>query len=381
MVAGATNYKQVLGNRLVFVLAFSSDSHKPNLSYHLLVQNRIHVVKNSRNGGNRPLVEYQEDLEVALVSFERNNGIELPPLVRRTLGARGHNLNSKRDRSYTHPFPFLNGYDGFLFGCLAVPADIDDGLADFTNLYLLASQTDLVVIFNDPSWVYNPFFGGAVIKLVERDARDGVVSPPDLVLEILGFTVASLDHALEALSNRRDHYAKKIKLIDKDNGPEIESEVERRFPAVENLQIETSSLTTVVEEVSRVLTAVAAGQITFTAGGVRQDFFQFVEVAARDGLQLHSAHLVAYLRSLLFDIEALIHRLDRYQERALTIATHRITALGALLLFPSLVYGYFGQAFGELPQWWYEKGFQVTLIGTVTYWIAHFTWFKRKKYI
>ena len=341
----------------------------------------LQKVKNSGKDGNRPIHEYQEDLEVALATFEQETGVLLDPFVRRTLGARDFTLNSKKDRSYTHPFPFIASYGRYVFSCVSVPADIDDGKSDFTNLYVVATRTHLVAIFNDPHWVYNSFFGGAVLKLLASYEEKETADIPELVFNILGFAVASLDHALDALSNRHERFAKKIKSVDKDDGLALEQEVDHRLPALESLQIETSSLGSVVIETARVVAKVAAGAVETDELGGSRDYFSDESKAALGGLQIHSAHLEVFHKSLLYDVEALIALLDRYQEKSLTIATHRVTAFGALILVPNLLFDYFGQSFNPLPDWFRHYGYVATFAAMIIYWVLHGLWFRRRRYL
>jgi len=345
------------------------------------VAHNLQKVKNSGKDGNRPVTEYQSDLDAALATFERETGVQLDPFVRRTLGAKNFTLNSKKDRSYTHPFPFIMSYGKYVFGCVSVPADIDDGKSDFTNLYLVATRTHLVAIFNDPHWVYNSFFGGAVLKLLGAYEERETADIPELVSKILGFGVASLDHALDALSNRYERFAKKIKSVDKDDGLALEREVDHRLPALETLQIETSALGSVVAETARIVARVAAGQVETAEAEHPHDFFSEESKATLSGMQIHAAHLEVFHKSLLYDVEALIALLDRYQEKSLTIATHRVTAFGALILVPNLLFDYFGQAFNPLPDWLRASGFAVTAVATLAYWILHGLWFRRRRYL
>lgn len=343
------------------------------------VAHNLQKVKNSTSGGNRPVADYQADLAEALDNFEREAGVHLDPFVYRTLGASGHAPNSRRDRPYRHPFPFITTYGSYIFGCVSVPADIDDGESDFTNLYLIANSSHLVVVFNDPHWVYNPFFGGAVLNLLSGYERQGSVDVPAVIVQIVKFALAALDHALEALANRYSHYEKAIAQIDSFSTKQLEKEIPRLTRILENVQIETSSLGSVLAGTAEILEEISGRQLLVQNG--QPDLFSHQEKLTCNGLRLHAANLKSFHSSLLFDIDALLRLLDRHQERFLTLATHRITALGALILFPNLIFDFFGQAFDPLPQWLRTFGFQFTLLLTLSYWVLHFIWFKRRKYL
>jgi Mg2+ and Co2+ transporter CorA len=76
-----------------------------------------------------------------------------------------------------------------------------------------------------------------------------------------------------------------------------------------------------------------------------------------------------------------ISKLDRLQEKAIVLATHRVTALGGMILFPSLIFGYFGQNFFEMPSWFMKNGWWLTIGLTIFYWVAQYSYMRRRRYI
>ena len=76
-----------------------------------------------------------------------------------------------------------------------------------------------------------------------------------------------------------------------------------------------------------------------------------------------------------------IQKLDRMQDKALVLATHRVTALGAMILFPNLIFDFFGQAFEPLPPWFRSNGWWFTVFLTVAYWVIQYAWLRRRRYI
>lgn len=345
------------------------------------MKDTLQVVKNAEKDGHRPIEEYQKDIDTALMRFKSETNIELDSHIFSTLGASGHSLNSKKDRGYTHPYPFLTSFGSYIFGCVAVPADIDDGKPDFTNLYLLATKTHLLVVFHDPHWSYSPFFGGAVLNIINKHKDSELIKVPDVISEILGFAVAATDHALEVLANREEKYRIRIKELGRRNGSDLEREIEKRFPAVEILQIETTSMKNVVRGLSNLLQDVHNGAVLIESDGYSGNFFDDTNKNFLNGLRHQATQLQMFLESLIVEVTSLYQTLNRYQERALTVATHRVTALGALILFPNLIFDYFGQSFEPLPNWIRESGYLFTLGLTSLYWIIQSLWFRRRRYL
>ena len=338
-------------------------------------------MKNSSKGGNRPIAEYQEDLSVAIAEMESECGIKVDEQVLSALGARNFSLTTKKEKSYTHPYPSLRVFDKYVYGCFSVPADIDDGLSDFTNLHFLATPTYLVTIFHDPHWVYNSYFGDAVIKLLEKNdgLTDGDVSTT--IVTLLGFVLSALDHSLEALSNRYDHYKSRVNAIDENDGRSLEDEVERKYPSIQSLSIEVEALQTVVEVTARIIERLEIGSSQFDSVNGLPDFFSESDRRTCSAMSVHAGQLVSFQRHLAFQTSQLLGQLDRYQEKALTMATHRITALGAFILIPNLLFDYFGQSFSPLPNWIRTYGFIATLVLTIAYWWLQYVWFRRKRYL
>jgi Mg2+ and Co2+ transporter CorA len=338
------------------------------------------VVKNSEKGGNRPIEDYRKDLDAALLQLEMETGIQVDHYVRSTLGASGFAPNSKRSKTYTHPFPFLVSYGNYVFGCVSVPADLDDGRSDFTNLYILATESYLLTVFNDPHWVYNPYFGGAVLSLLERNRREELLSVGETIIRILRFTVLALDHSLEALENRFRFFNRKIQDLELQRS-RIEEEMGHYLPAIQDLAIEVDAMAAVTSQTVSILGAVRESNIASNGLSLLDRLFSESDFRDVQGLGLQSANLTNYQSHLAFEVNSLILRCGRLQDKALTIATHHITVVGALILVPNLIYGFFGQAFMPLPLWMRQYGFIGTFGLTLMYWIIQLIWFKKKGYL
>ena len=338
------------------------------------------IVKNSTSGGNRPIEDYRKDLASAVSDFEDTNGLVVDTSVLSVLGATGHPPTSKKAKAYTHPFPCITSYGDYLFGSVSVPADLDDGKSDYSNLYFLATDSSLVVVFNDPHWVYNPFFGGAVLSLLRRNQQEGIMSVGETLVRILGFTIAALDHSLEALENRYANFQDWIPAGRKHNR-RFEVDLDYAYQPIQDLSVEVNSLSAVVERISRMTFAITQTEIGSSLGAIAKNIFSEEDRRTAQGLQLKSEQLVGFQSHLAFEVASLLNRYDHLQETALTVATHRVTVLGALILVPNLVFDFFGQAFDPLPAWLTRSGHLLTLSLTLSYWAVHYLWFRRKRYL
>lgn len=340
------------------------------------------IVKNSKKGGHRPISEYQEELGKALSEFEINCGICVDRSVRQSLGVSEFQLQAEREKIYTHPFPHLSSHGSYLFGCFSVPADIDNGKADFSSIFIVATDTYLLTIFKDPSWVYNAYFGGAVLSLHSRHSASGTERVATTLLKLLGFTVSALDHTLDALGNRSRKYEQKVNLISERDGRELERAISRNLSSLISLKTEVTSMSTVTHETAQILEKIELGRIRLRPDDPQSNpFFNLAEQHFANGLFVHSSQVDSYRRDLVQIVGDSIAKVDRLQEKSLVLATHRITALGAMILFPNLIFDFFGQAFAPLPDWFQRNGWWFTVALTFTYWAGQYAYMRRRRYI
>lgn len=340
------------------------------------------IVKNSRKGGHRPRDEYQAELEEALGRFEKDCGVQVDRSVRQALGVYEFQLQAERDKIYTHPFPHLSSHGEYLFGCFSVPADIDNGKADFSSIFIVATETNLLTIFKDPYWVYNAYFGGAVLSLHGRHQESGSERVAFTLLKLLGFTVAALDHTFDALGNRAQRYEARVSTISERDGRGLERAISRNLSSLISLKTEVNSLTTVTQETSDLLRRIEEGRVKLNPKSESSEsFFNLIEEHHANGLFVHASQVDSYRRDLSELVSDSIAKLDRLQEKSLVLATHRVTAIGAMILFPNLIFDFFGQAFAPLPPWFQSNGWWFTVALTAAYWIGQYAYMRRRRYI
>lgn len=342
-------------------------------------------IKNSESGGNKPVNRYQEELEQALIDFEISQKLRVDDTVRSALGASGSALTTKKDRIYTHPVPHLSNHSSYIFGNFSVPADIEDGKSDFTNVLFLATPEYLLTVLVDPSWVFNARFGQAFLNIFKQHAEHGNESPVSKTLiRLIGICVSSIDHSLDSLNHRLRRFKEKIEEINVKDGRLLEQEIDKRYSSIQDLDVEINSLTTVIEQLEIMLAQIENQKIPISRDNSEVAFFDGDNQKTANGLRIQTVHLISYQRALVFDCASLLKKMDRLQEKALTLATHRITAFGAAILIPNLLYDFFGQAFTsgqQLPQVVRDNGWTISVVMTAGYWVLQYIWFKRKRYI
>jgi len=340
------------------------------------------IVKNSKKGGHRDRPEFQADLENSLREFESAGGFKVDRSVRETVGAIEFNYEGEREKVYTHPFPHISSHGEYLFGCFSVPADIDNGTADFSSLFFVATETRLLTVFKDPSWVFNGTFGGAVLSLYNRHEESQNDRVSQTILKLAGFTIAALDHTFDALGNRSEKYEDRVFKISQNDGKAIESSISRYLPPLIILKDEIQALKTVTTQTVAIMSRIENSRVELNPASEQPTpFFNNAETHYANGLLVHASQVDSYRDALLREVTDSIQKLDRMQDKALVLATHRVTALGAMILFPNLIFDFFGQAFEPLPPWFRSNGWWFTVFLTVAYWVIQYAWMRRRRYI
>jgi len=339
-------------------------------------------IKNSTRGGNRPIEDFQLEVEAGITEFELDTGLTIDIVAREAFGARGFSGTHQRERTFSHPFPHIISCGGYVFCTLSVPADLEDGRPNFTNFSLVATDNSVLSTLTDPHSVYNPYFGGAILSKHGRHMKSGSEGASETVLGFVSFSVAAIDHSLDAMSNRLVRNKEEFEKIDQRDGRHVELEVKKRQPIIAKLNVEINSLTTVIRQLEEITRAITHNEISISDGSEHHNFFDESQRRNSMALYLQAARLRAYHSNLTFDCESFLQTLSGSRDSALAFATHRITAFGAAILIPNMLFDFFGQgSFEGMPAWFSRNGLLISAGVTALYWALQFWWFKRKRFI
>ena len=245
----------------------------------------------------------------------------------------------------------------------------------------LATKDFLVTTINDPHEVYNAYFGGAILKLFENHSTKPKTNTAATIIKLVTFSIAAVDHSLEAMSNKLTKNRVLFESIDRKDGRKLERSVATRTPIVNNLNVEINSLTTVVNQLIEITRRIESDDLRVEDHNGEVSFFGTEEIRYGSGLHLQALRLGGYLETLKFECRSFLDQLSRSRESSLTMATHRITAFGAAILVPNLLYDYWGQGFATMSEPFKSYGWRISFGVTVLYWLLQFWWFKRKRYI
>ncbi|NBO14584.1 MAG: hypothetical protein EBV20_05555, partial [Betaproteobacteria bacterium] len=179
------------------------------------------------------------------------------------------------------------------------------------------------------------------------------------------------------IAEARQQLVRDVESIDRKDGRKLERSVATRTPIINNLNVEINSLTTVVNQLIEITRRIESDDLRVEDHNGEVSFFGTEEIRYGSGLHLQALRLGGYLETLKFECRSFLDQLARSRESSLTMATHRITAFGAAILVPNLLYDYWGQGFATMSEPFKSYGWRISFGVTVLYWLLQFWWFKR----
>lgn len=337
-------------------------------------------IKNSQKGGHRPREEFVAELDQALSDFERRNGVKVDVHLDAVIGFGGNDL-AERPANYSHPFPRLEDHHTYLFGLLAVPADLAKGERDFTNLIFLATEIELLTIIKDPPDTFAKLFGTNFLRIYDRHAESGSDLVGPTLARLFKYAVDADEHALNTLGLKTERWVNKLDEISSRDLRRLERDLARLTPELLKVHAEVRAMATTTAEMANIVRDVLDPRmITLNDSYVNQLFVTVPQPSLRS-LFARARQTESYRRDIEGELDAALQRCDQLREQAQITATHRVTAYGALILVPNLLFDFFGQAFVDLPMWLQRWGWWLTLGVTVTYWFVQVQILRRRKYL
>lgn len=344
------------------------------------------IVKNSTTGGHRPVSEFVEELEVALSEFEQveNRTTEhssqqflLDDTVREFLGLGKSELVMDAEAKFSNPYPFMHGHGSYVCGLLSTPTNVDDGHAEFTSLFLVASTRQLLTVILDPPTTYAGPFGQ---RLLNRNADHQMSDSNDVgttVLMIIRDNVTSINFALREISLDTEHIQRVLETFGSDRHRHTFDALKRIEAQLVRMKIEVDSLETVVEATSELLRQISNNEVD--VDGESEIFDRRHEIAAAM-LTLQAKQTVSVRERLDEKLSALASKCEALRDKFFVEATHRIGAVASLLLVPTFIVGLYGQNF-EIPEQRWANGYVFSWGLILTTSIVMIVYFKRKRWL
>jgi len=319
-----------------------------------------YVVKNHENGKMRPANEIGAELDKNLGEVERITGIQIDDLLREEIGAGQWLAAGEAPAKYSHPVIRLETHGELTLVVLAVPSSLHNGIADFTNVLMLAHPQALLTVIRDPGNTYAAEFGGRLLadyRAYEKEERTFTAG------EILYRSTRSCALSVEAsLTTLRASVSSCFKLL-----RAIELREQRAKNDLDSLEAEFGKTLAELRAMVRTpnqLINVCNRIDELTSSGGQSNLFDAKVARQVTYLKSKIAQVEAILGSFISDIERAIKRCDDVSKRELLDAQRRNTYWTSALLLPNLIYAFFGQSFlGDAregaPFWWVSGAFLV----------------------
>lgn len=319
-----------------------------------------YVVKNHENGKMRPAKEIGAELDIKLGELEKVTGIQIDDLLREEIGAGQWLAAGEAPANYSHPVIRLETHGQLTLVVLAVPSSLHNGIADFTNVLMLAHPQALLMVIRDPSETYSAEFGGRLLadfKAYEKEVR--VFTAGEVLYRSTRSCALSIEASLSTLRASVSGCFEKLRAIElreqraRNDLDSLEAEFGKTLAELRAMVRTPNQLINVCNRIDEL-----------TSSGEQSNLFDAKVVRQVTYLKSKIAQVEAILGSFISDIERAIKRCDDVSKRELLDAQRRNTYWTSALLLPNLIYAFFGQSFlGDAregaPFWWVSGAFLV----------------------
>ena len=331
------------------------------------------LVRNHEQGAPKDLATLSDEIDAGLLRFEDAAGSRVDGLLREEMGVGEWLVASNAVANFSHPISRIERHGDFILLNLAVPASLSNGIADFTNVTVLAHEDALLMIIKDPQGSYAAEFGGQLLHDFRRHAAADESTSEwtvSLVLNrILRSCVVSLEMAISKLRA----------------GVREETRALRR---IENNEIQPGTIIDRIEaHFGRVLAELRA--LRRTPVQMRQIGLEITEwlddpqipawlveldLRRTRYLDVRLQQLEAMVETFIEDLDRGIKRCDDVNQRQLLEAQKSNTFWTSALLLPNLVFAFFGMSFPDGARefawfWWLASaGLGAYGVVTIVYW-------------
>lgn len=310
---------------------------------------------------------------------------ELHDVVRKHLLARGADSS--------HAFPrFEVHFDRYLFGYLQLPTSLDDGVAEFAELTIVATHNDCWTVFRVPTHEVNselsptPIaeeFRRRLAHLQERSERDGNVG--ELIGRLFTVVVNELEKVMVATSTTIQKCAVDLDSVD---GRHLSRAMKEEVPGIRqratDVRSEVASLGIVIDELSLILDDIVHDRLdlrgTNEDGSENELFDQHTEIHLRDTYYRSRRLRIVHdeqLEKLSFIFDTIGHLNDADE----VTSGRFMGAIASIMLLPTFIVGLYGMNFDSMPElhWPVGYGFAAILIVVIT--VFQIWYFRRKRWL
>jgi len=300
-----------------------------------------HLVRNHEKSKMRTASEIGKDLDSGIAEFEAASGQKVDDLLREEIGVGPWLALGEAPANYSHPVARIEAHGSLTFLTLAVPSSLHNGIADFTNVLMLAHSRALLTVLRDPKGTYAADFGGRLIadyRSFQKGERQFTAG--EAVFRATRACVLSLETALSTLRAAVDGSSIRLRAI--------ELREQRVGQDLDELEAEFGKTLAELRAMVRTPAQVKdiCKKIEQWSGSGEQDGL-FEPTLARQVAFLSSKveQVDAILSTFISDIERAIKRCDDVSKRELLDAQRSNTYWTSALLLPNLIFAFFGQSF------------------------------------
>lgn len=299
-----------------------------------------HLIKNHKGGQPQPESVLAAEITAAVDEFEQETGEKLDEILLEELGLGEWVVTGEKPFNYSHPVIRIEAHGSFTLLAIAVPASLLNGVADFTNLLVLAHPRSLMMILRDPPKTFASAFGGLLLRDYNDhsagrrhfDAGDALISAIRSCVTCfessLTFLRGALKGHLDSLRNAEEQ--KQLRTHDHDK---LEGNFGRLLAELRAIERSPSQLSVVCDTIER-------------ASSLGRSDSLFDHSAARyvAYCRARCVQFDAIIGSMIVEIERAIKRCDDLSTRELLLAQRMNTYWTSALLLPNLVFAFFGQS-------------------------------------
>jgi len=322
-----------------------------------------YLAKNHQGGRARTSTDFGNELSESIAGFESASGTTVDQLLTEELGARNWLGAAEAPSNYSHPVIRAESHGELTLFVLAVPASLHNGIADFTNVMILAHRRALLMVIRDPADAYAADFGGRLLEdFKNHTSGEKVYTAGEGVFRAVRSCALSLETSLSVLRATIDPHLKKLRSIElrqRRVGQDLD-EVEAEFGKA---LAELRAMSRTPQQLVRVCRQIENWSASQSQGGLFEADLERRAVFLNSKLE----QLDAILSTLITDIERAIKRCDDVSERELLDAQRNNTYWTSALLLPNLIFAFFGQSFlGDAREgafFWFVSGSLLVLYG------------------